>query len=257
MLVLEGLGGLHRTIQLHLLLHYVWVDLDYSDVERFALEMNRDHSVMFEMHPSTAFWTFFVDSKGYSISSKGFLPRVIDTMAIWIKFAHSHPFYFTDSSNINVHCSFSWLTTSNSPGFMDLTLRFLYNTLLYSIRHYFCHQTHTHWVSFLFWFSLFILSGEISNWPPCFPSGTLNTFWLGSLLICVISFFLFILLWDSGGKNWSGLPFPPAVDHVLLELFTMTRRAWVAVNGMLHCYIELYKPVHHDRAVILEGGHVQ
>ena len=59
MLVLEGLGGLHRTVQLHLLLHYGWVDLDYSDVECFALEMNRDLSVMFEMHPRTAFWTFF------------------------------------------------------------------------------------------------------------------------------------------------------------------------------------------------------
>ena len=31
------------------------IDLDYCDIEWFALEMNRDHSVIFEMHPSTAF----------------------------------------------------------------------------------------------------------------------------------------------------------------------------------------------------------
>ena len=46
MLVLEGLVGLHRTIQFQLLQHY-W--LDYCDTEWFALEMNRDHSVIFEI----------------------------------------------------------------------------------------------------------------------------------------------------------------------------------------------------------------
>ena len=38
----------------------------------------------------------FVDYKGYSIFSKGFLPTVVDIMAIWVKFTHSSPFYFTD-----------------------------------------------------------------------------------------------------------------------------------------------------------------
>ena len=48
MLVLEGLVGHHRTIQLQLL----WgIDLDYCDIELFALEMNRDHSVVFEIAP--------------------------------------------------------------------------------------------------------------------------------------------------------------------------------------------------------------
>ena len=50
-LVLEGLVGLHRTVQLQLLQHYCgWgIDLDYCDIEWFALEMNRDHSVVFEI----------------------------------------------------------------------------------------------------------------------------------------------------------------------------------------------------------------
>ena len=50
MLVLEGLVGLHRTIQLQLLQRY-WsgIDLNYHDIEWFALETNRDHSVIFEI----------------------------------------------------------------------------------------------------------------------------------------------------------------------------------------------------------------
>ena len=44
MLVLEGLEGLHRTVQLQLLQHYwLGIGLDYCDIEWFALEMNRDH----------------------------------------------------------------------------------------------------------------------------------------------------------------------------------------------------------------------
>ena len=50
MLVLEGLVGLHRTVQLQLLQGYGWsMDLDYCDIEWFALETNRDHSVVFEI----------------------------------------------------------------------------------------------------------------------------------------------------------------------------------------------------------------
>ena len=49
MLVLKGLVGLHRTVQLQLLQRYWWgIDLDFCDIEWFALKMNRDHSVIFE-----------------------------------------------------------------------------------------------------------------------------------------------------------------------------------------------------------------
>ena len=34
------------------------------------------------LHTSTAFQTLFVDYEGYSISSKGFLPTVVDIMVI-------------------------------------------------------------------------------------------------------------------------------------------------------------------------------
>ena len=58
MLVLKVLVGLHRTIQLQLLWRYwLGIGLGYRDIEWFALEMNRDHSVFFEITSSTAFWT--------------------------------------------------------------------------------------------------------------------------------------------------------------------------------------------------------
>ena len=76
MLVLEGLVGLHRTVQLQLIQHY------YCDIEWFALEMNRDHSVIFEIVSKYCILDSLVDYEGYSISSKGFLPTVVDIMLI-------------------------------------------------------------------------------------------------------------------------------------------------------------------------------
>ena len=75
MLVLEGLVGLHRTNQLQLLQHYwLGIDLDYHDIEWFALETNRDHSVTFKIASKYCISDSFVDHDGYSISSEGFLP---------------------------------------------------------------------------------------------------------------------------------------------------------------------------------------
>ena len=55
-------------------------DFDYSVIEQFALETNRDHSVVFAIAPKYCILDSFVDHDGYSISSKGFLPTVVDTM---------------------------------------------------------------------------------------------------------------------------------------------------------------------------------
>ena len=83
MLVLKDVVGLHRTIQLQLLQHY-WLGhrLDYCDIEWFALETNRDHSVVFEIASKYCISDSFVDDDGYSISSEGFLPTVVDIMVI-------------------------------------------------------------------------------------------------------------------------------------------------------------------------------
>ena len=58
------------------------VDLDYHDIEWFDLEMNRDHSVVFENSSKNCISDSFVDYDGYSIFSKGFLPTVVDIMVI-------------------------------------------------------------------------------------------------------------------------------------------------------------------------------
>ena len=83
MLVLKGLVGLHRTVQLQLLQHYwLGIDLDYGAIEWFALETNRDHSVIFEIVSKYCNSNSFVDYDGYTISSKGFLPTVVYIICI-------------------------------------------------------------------------------------------------------------------------------------------------------------------------------
>ena len=112
-----------------------------------------------KFHPSTAFWTL-VDSDGYSISSKGFLPTVVDIMVIWVKFPQSSPFEFADSSNVDVHschllfdhCQFALFYGPNIPdSYAILLFTALYFT---SITSYICNS-----MLFLLWLYLFILSG--------------------------------------------------------------------------------------------------
>ena len=74
MLVLEGLV-LHRTVLLQLLQRYWSEDLDYLDIEWFALETNRDHSVIFEIASKYFILDSFVDYEGYSISSRDSCPQ--------------------------------------------------------------------------------------------------------------------------------------------------------------------------------------
>ena len=58
------------------------IDLDYCDIEWFALEMNRNHSVVFEIASKYYISDSSVDYDGYSISYKGFLHTVVDIMII-------------------------------------------------------------------------------------------------------------------------------------------------------------------------------
>ena len=83
MLVLKGLVGLHRTVQLQLLQRY-WLGhrLGLCGIEWFALETNGDHSVIFEIASKYCILDSLVDYEGYFISSKGFLPTVGDIIVI-------------------------------------------------------------------------------------------------------------------------------------------------------------------------------
>ena len=82
-LVLKGLVGLHKTVQLQFFSVTGWgIDLDNCDIEWFDLETNRDHYVVFEIASKYCISDSFVDHDGYSISSEGFLPAVVDIMVI-------------------------------------------------------------------------------------------------------------------------------------------------------------------------------
>ena len=96
MLVLEGLLALHRTELFNFSFFSITsrgIDLyqypHYCDIEWFTLETNRDHSVtfffhsvIFEIAPKYCISDSFLYYDGYSISSKGFLPTVVDIMVI-------------------------------------------------------------------------------------------------------------------------------------------------------------------------------
>ena len=56
--------------------------LDYYDIEWFALEMNRDHSAVFQIASKYCILDSLVDYEGYSIFSKGFLPSIVDMMVM-------------------------------------------------------------------------------------------------------------------------------------------------------------------------------
>ena len=91
------------------------IDLDYSDIEWFALDMNKDHFVIFKIASKYCILDSSVDYDGHSISSKGLLPTVVDIMVNEL------------NSPIPVHLSLliptmsmftlaiSCLTTSNLP----------------------------------------------------------------------------------------------------------------------------------------------
>ena len=83
MLVLKVHVGLHRIFNFSFFgITGQGLDLDYCDIERFALETNRDDSVVFEIASKYCISDSSVDYDGYSISSKGFLPTAVDIMVI-------------------------------------------------------------------------------------------------------------------------------------------------------------------------------
>ena len=83
MLVLEGLIGFIELFNFSFFSITGWgIGLDYSDIEWFALEMNRDHAVVFEIASKYCILDSFVNYEGHSIYPKGFLPTAEDIMVI-------------------------------------------------------------------------------------------------------------------------------------------------------------------------------
>ena len=91
-LVLGSVAGLCRTGCLQLI-QYQWLGHWFGLLMLNGLPWGRSRIILsfLRLHPSTAVWTLF-DYEGFFISSKEFLPTVVDIMAIWTKSTHSHPF---------------------------------------------------------------------------------------------------------------------------------------------------------------------
>ena len=140
-LTLRGLVGLHRIIQL--LQHY-WFGhrLGLLWYWMACLETNRDRSVTLETAPKYCISDSSVDCEGYCTSSEGFLPAVVDTVVIWIKFTTQVHFSSLIPKMLTFTLAISCLTTSNLPWFMELTFKVPMQYCLYSIRLYFHHQSH-------------------------------------------------------------------------------------------------------------------
>ena len=132
----------------------------------------------------------------------------------------------------------SYLTTSNLPWFMDVTVQ---------VPKQYCSLQH--WI--------LLPSPVTSTTGCCFCFGSVSSFFLELFLhwspvpywaptslessfFSVLSFCLFILFMGfSRQEYWSGLPFPSPVDHILSELSTMT------LHDMAHSFIELDNNVVH------------
>ena len=92
-LVLNGLVGIHRTVQLQLIQCYWlghWLGLLWYWMVCLGNEQ-RSFCCFWDCIQVRNFYSF-VHHDGYSISSKGFLPTVVDIMVIWVKFTHFSPF---------------------------------------------------------------------------------------------------------------------------------------------------------------------
>ena len=116
MLVLEGLVGFIEPFNVSFFsITGQGIDLDYCDIERFALEMNRDHSVVFKIASKYCISDSFADYDGYSISSKGFLPAVVDAMSSELNSPIPVHFSLLIPTMSTFMLVISCLTTSNLP----------------------------------------------------------------------------------------------------------------------------------------------
>ena len=127
--------------------------------------------------------------------------------------------------------------------------RFLCNIAPYSIGPCFCHQSHTQLgvvftlaLSSSVFLELFLHWSPVLYWVPTCLRVNLSVSYLFAFFILFMGF--------SRQEYWSGLPFPSPVDHILLELSTMTHPSMVALHSMAHSFIDLHKAVVHVTSLI-------
>ena len=123
-LVLEGLVGLHRAIQLQLLQCYL-LGLRLGLLWYWMVCLGN------EQRSFCPFWDciqvlqceLFCDYEGYSIFSKAVLPTVVDIMVIWVNSPIPVHFSSLIPKMLLFTLGISYLTTSNLPWLMDLTFQ--------------------------------------------------------------------------------------------------------------------------------------
>ena len=172
MLVLKGFVGLRRTIERFSITGW-GIDLDYHNIEWFALETNRDHSIVFEIVSKYCISDSFVNYDDYSISSKRFLPTVVDIMVSELN--SPIPVHFSlliprkSMFTLAISClstSFTLIHGPNIPG--------SYAILLFTALDLASITSHIHnGVLVLLWLHHFILSGITS---PLISSCILGTY---------------------------------------------------------------------------------
>ena len=123
-LVLKGLVGLHRTVQLQLLQRY-WLGhrLRLLWYWMVCIENKQRSFCRFWDCIQVLHFGLFVDHDGFSISSEGFLPAVVDIMVIWVNSPIPVHFSLLIPRMSTFTFAISCLTTSNLPWFMDLTFQ--------------------------------------------------------------------------------------------------------------------------------------
>ena len=145
LLVLEGLIVLHRTIQLQLLQHF-WLGHRLGLLWYLMVWLGNKHIILsfLRLHPNTAFWTL-TDYNGYSISSKGFLPTIVDIMAEdsgkvqgWRSRQSGLCLYFKDMISINFKVSPSYILISQ--GLKKLFVKLAYPNCI-------CQKNRFFWIS--------------------------------------------------------------------------------------------------------------
>ena len=138
----------------------------------------------------------------------------------------------------------SCLTTYNLPWLMDLEHSRFLCILFFTALDFTSNTTHIHsWALFSLWLCLFLLSGVTSL---LFSSSILSTYWPGEFIFQCHIFLPFHTVHGVFKTRILKLfAFPSPVDHILLELSTMTHPSWVALHGMAHSFIGLDKTVVH------------
>ena len=153
----------------------------------------------------------------------------------------------------------SWLTMSCLPWLVGLIFHIpmqycssQHETLLSppdtsTTEHHFCFGPTASF--FLKLLVIALYSSPVGYWTPSNCKGKCSS-------SVVISFCLFILFMGFFRQEcWSGLLFPPPVDHSLSELFTMTCPSWVALHSLAHSIIKLCKSLSHEK-IVIHGGDV-